>query len=146
MYTFAIHITEHGRRDVDGEDIVTGENGQDDLVPELRKTNASVKKPAPATRQTLTWNHLSYMRTRDRVIKEGFRNAREGSIIDFSQGSTTTLIELSYDVTVLERTRVVGQTLFVCHWMLEARWVSRLGVPRRGLYINGMRGGSDAEI
>lgn len=57
MLTFTINVSEHRGSDVNGEDVVA-----DRVSERVRKgrvwTYASVKKPTPATMQTLKWNHL----------------------------------------------------------------------------------------
>lgn len=55
----AIDVSQHCRCDIDGEDIVAVRKLRQPLSREgAVATYASVKKPTPATRQTLTWNHL----------------------------------------------------------------------------------------
>ena len=59
--TRAVDITQHDGGDVDSEDVVAT-MGVRDRARCLRgchtTTYASVKKPTPATKQTLMWNHL----------------------------------------------------------------------------------------
>jgi len=57
VLTFAINVAEHHRCDVNGEDIVADGPSERFLKGRL-ETYASVKKPTPATMQTLKWNHL----------------------------------------------------------------------------------------
>jgi hypothetical protein len=55
----AVDITQHRRCDVNGEDVIA-EDSRDEVIDlsEDDRTYASVKKPTPATRQTLAWNQL----------------------------------------------------------------------------------------
>lgn len=57
----AVDITNHDGGDVDGEDVVASYDGRliTYRVRDKMKTYASVKKPTPATMQTLAWNQLS---------------------------------------------------------------------------------------
>ena len=57
--TVAVNITKHGRGNVDGENIVA-KNVDERLSSYVMSkiTYASVKKPTPATIQTLAWNQL----------------------------------------------------------------------------------------
>ena len=56
-----------------------------------RVTYASVKKPTPAIRQTLTWNHLRGAKKQDTV--GGKNSVRKLGVIDLCQSSATLLLQ-----------------------------------------------------
>ena len=61
LLTLAVDIAKHGRRDVDRKNIVAVQGAcQDasDTTGDGGETHASVKKPTPATMQTLKWKKL----------------------------------------------------------------------------------------
>ena len=63
-----------------------------DIRVDHTTTYASVKKPTPATKQTLMWNHLQCEVRR--VWRARGVDEREGSVVDFGEGNPTLLIEV----------------------------------------------------
>jgi len=75
-------------------------------------TDASVKKPTPATIQTLTWNHLEMGGSVDHTgEKSGY--GREFSIVNLSQSRTTALVKNKDSVRPAFGS---GRFLWVRHW------------------------------
>jgi len=65
-----------------------------------------VKKPTPATKQTLMWNHLQREVRKVEGLGINGVDEREGGVVDFSEGGPTLLIEV--DIVGLNRDLAVG--------------------------------------
>lgn len=80
-------------------------------------THASVKKPTPATRQTLTWNQLRV--GENGRVKWASSIIRELSIVNLGERSTPALVEHVVRADGLaDRATASGGALFFGHWGL----------------------------